>query len=73
MEKGRTEGSRKTAQEKTPTGSVENRSSRRRAEHKEYVWSYDLVIDRIEDGCNLKLMPGVDEHPWGVYSPCDSP
>lgn len=62
MEKRITEGSRKTAQEKTPAGSGKNRSSRRRAEHKKYVWSYDLVMDRMEDGRNLKMMPVVDEY-----------
>jgi hypothetical protein len=56
-----TEGSRKTAQEKTPAGSGENRSIRRRAEHQKYVWSYDLVMDRMEDGRNLKMRPVVDE------------
>jgi transposase InsO family protein len=40
----------------------ENGCKRRRAEHKDHVWSYDFVMDRTEDGRRLKMMPVVDEH-----------
>ena len=34
----------------------ENGCKRKRAEHKDHVWSYDFVIDRAEDGRRLKMM-----------------
>lgn len=40
----------------------ENGCARRRAEHKDHVWSYDFVMDSTEDGRRLKMMPIVDEH-----------
>lgn len=40
----------------------ENGCTRRRAEHKDHVWSYDFVMDRTEDGRTLKMMPVVDEY-----------
>ena len=43
-------------------GASENGCTRRRAEHKDHVWSYDFVMDRTEDGRRLKMMPVVDEH-----------
>ena len=43
-------------------GASENGCKRRRAEHKDHVWSYDFVMDRTEDGRRLKMMPVVDEH-----------
>jgi len=43
------------------SGSSENGCTRRRAEHKDHVWSYDFVMDRSEDGRTLKMMPIVDE------------
>ena len=43
-------------------GTGENGYTRRRAEHKDHVWSYDFVIDRTEDGRGLKMMPVVDEY-----------
>ncbi len=43
-------------------GGSENGCTRRRAEHKDHVWSYDFVMDRTEDGRGLKMMPIVDEH-----------
>ena len=43
-------------------GTSENASSRKRAEYKDHVWSYDFVIDRTEDGHTLKMMPVVDEY-----------
>ncbi len=43
-------------------GDSENGSKRKRAEHKDHVWSYDFVIDRTEDGRRLKMMPVVDEY-----------
>ncbi len=43
-------------------GGSENGCTRRRAEHKDHIWSYDFVMDRTEDGRRLKMMPIVDEH-----------
>ncbi len=43
-------------------GASENGCTRRRAEHRNHVWSYDFVIDRTEDGRRLKMMPVVDEY-----------
>jgi putative transposase len=43
-------------------GDNENGSKRKRAEHRDHVWSYDFVIDRTEDGRRLKMMPVVDEY-----------
>ncbi len=43
-------------------GESENGCARRKAEHKDHVWSYDFVMDRTEDGRRLKMMPIVDEY-----------
>jgi putative transposase len=43
-------------------GKSENGCARRKAEHKDHVWSYDFVMDRTEDGRRLKMMPIVDEY-----------
>ena len=43
-------------------GKRENASSRKRAEYKDHVWTYDFVIDRTEDARTLKMMPVVDEY-----------
>jgi len=43
-------------------GTSENGCTRRRAEYKDHVWSYDFVMDRTEDGRRLKMMPIVDEY-----------
>jgi putative transposase len=44
------------------SGSCENGCTRRRAEHKDHVWSYDFVMDQTENGRTLKMMPVVDEY-----------
>jgi putative transposase len=43
-------------------GESENGCTRRRAEHKDHVWSYDFVMDLTQDGRRLKIMPVVDEY-----------
>jgi transposase InsO family protein len=43
-------------------GKSENSCTKRKAERKDHVWSYDFVMDRTEDGRRLKMMPIVDEH-----------
>jgi putative transposase len=43
-------------------GGSENGCTRRRAEHKDHVWSYDFVMDLSEEGRRLKMMPVVDEY-----------
>ena len=35
---------------------------RRRAEHRDHVWSYDFVFDRTADGRPLRPLPIVDEY-----------
>jgi putative transposase len=49
---------RRLAQE----GGSENGCTKRKAEHKDHVWSYDFVMDRTENGRTLKMMPVVDEY-----------
>ena len=53
---------RQRKRQRSPEGTSENGCARRRAEHKDHVWSYDFVMDRTEDGRRLKMMPVVDEH-----------
>ena len=43
-------------------GASENGCIRKRAGHKDHVWSYDFVMDLTEDGRRLKMMPVVDEY-----------
>jgi putative transposase len=43
-------------------GERENGCTRRRAEHKDHVWSYDFVMDLTEECRRLKMMPVVDEY-----------
>jgi putative transposase len=38
-----------------------NSCVRRRATHRNHVWSYDFVTERTEDGCQLKLLVVIDE------------
>jgi putative transposase len=42
-------------------GCSEHSCTRRRAEYRNHVWSYDFVTDRTEDGRRLKLLVVVDE------------
>ncbi len=42
-------------------GNIDGSISRRRAEHRQDVWSYDFVMDQTEDGRRLKMLPIVDE------------
>ena len=37
-----------------PEGTGENGCNRRRAEHKDHVWSYDFVMDSTQDGRRLR-------------------
>jgi putative transposase len=43
-------------------GGSENGCTKRKAEHKDHVWSYDFVMDWTENGRTLKMMPVVDEY-----------
>jgi len=47
---------------RTRLGSSENGCTRKKAEHKNHVWSYDFTLDQTSDGRRLKLMPVVDEY-----------
>src|SRR5215210_422134 len=40
----------------------ENSCTKRKADRKDHVWSYDFVMDRTQDGRRLKMMPMVDEY-----------
>lgn len=42
-------------------GGSENGCIRRRAEYVNHVWSYDFLMDRTEDGRQLKLLVVIDE------------
>jgi putative transposase len=42
-------------------GTSENGCTRRKAEHKNQIWSYDFTMDQTADGKRLKLMPVIDE------------
>ena len=44
-----------------PRSGSENSCVRRSALHKDHVWSYDFVADRIEDGRRIRLLVVVDE------------
>ena len=43
-------------------GHSANSCSRRRAERRNHVWTYDFVLDRTEDGKRLKFLTIVDEY-----------
>jgi transposase InsO family protein len=43
-------------------GSSENSCIRHRAERMDHVWSYDFLMDRTEDGRQLKLLAVIDEY-----------
>ena len=43
------------------TGGSQNSCVRHRAAHKDHVWSYDFVADRIEDGRQLRMLVVIDE------------
>ncbi len=42
-------------------GSSEEGIVRRRAEHKDHVWSVDFICDRTTNGCSLKMLVIIDE------------
>ena len=39
-----------------------NSCTRRRAQHRNHVWSYDFVFDRLEGGRQIKILVVVDEY-----------
>jgi transposase InsO family protein len=53
---------RKQHRRRRLSGSSESSCIRRRAEHKNHVWSYDFLVDRTEDGRQLKLLAVIDEY-----------
>ena len=42
-------------------GNSENSCIRHKATHRNHVWSYDFLVDRTEDGRQLKLLVVIDE------------
>jgi putative transposase len=49
------------AKKKLRLGSSENGCIEHSAQHRGHVWSYDFVMDRTEDGRQLKFLPILDE------------
>lgn len=43
-------------------GTSENGCLRRRAEHKDHVWTWDFIFDRTANGRSIKWLSIVDEH-----------
>lgn len=43
-------------------GSSENACDRKRPEHVNHVWSYDLLTERLETGRRIKLLTVIDEY-----------
>lgn len=43
-------------------GTSENGCTRKKAEHRNHVWSYDFTLDQTADGKRLKMMPVVEEY-----------
>ena len=46
-----------------PSGGSENSCVRKRAEHKDHVWSYDFVADRLGNGRQIRMLMVLDEFP----------
>ena len=44
-----------------PSGGSENSCVRKRTEHKDHVWSYDFVADRLENGRQIRMLVVIDE------------
>ena len=44
-----------------PSGGSENSCVRKRTEHKDHVWSYDFVADRLENGRPIRMLVVLDE------------
>jgi putative transposase len=53
---------RKQQRRRRLPGSSENSCIRHRSERINHVWSYDFLVDRTEDGRQLKLLAVVDEY-----------
>jgi putative transposase len=53
---------RKQQRRRRLPGSSENSCIRHRAERINHVWSYDFLVDRTEDGRQLKLLAVIDEY-----------
>ena len=53
---------RKQHRRRRSYGGSENSCVRRRAQHKDHVWSYDFLTDRTEDGRQLRLLAVIDEY-----------
>jgi putative transposase len=52
---------RRRSRKRRRLGTSENGCTRKRAERRNHVWSYDFTLDQTEEGRRLKLMPVVDE------------
>jgi transposase InsO family protein len=53
---------RKQQRRRRLPGSSENSCIRHRAQRINHVWSYDFLVDRTEDGRQLKLLAVIDEY-----------
>jgi len=55
-------GGKQRKRRRLEQGKSENSCTKRKADRKDHVWSYDFVMDRTQDGRRLKMMPMVDEY-----------
>lgn len=46
------------------TGGSENSCVRHRAQHKDHVWSYDFVSDKIDGKVQFRMLVIIDEFTW---------
>ena len=52
---------RRKQHKKLYTGVSENACNRKRPEHYNHIWSYDFLIERLENGQRMKLLVVIDE------------
>ncbi len=53
---------RRKQQKRRRLGTSENSCDRRRPEHRDHVWSYDLLSERLENGWRVRLLTVMDEY-----------
>ena len=53
---------RRKQQKRRRLGTSENSCDRRRLEHRDHVWSYDLLSERLENGRRVRLLTVMDEY-----------
>ena len=53
---------RRKQQKRRRLGTSENSCDRRRPEHRDHVWSYDFLSERLENGRRVRLLTVMDEY-----------